>query len=236
FPSPNGPTAAVSGCARNGIQNAEKKAVVTAPLHLPRLKRRRSSLKSWTSCLLLQASVVLDCSPRLKITRLTAVPCTTRERKRHTSPRIFSSAWLAGLHTCTQLFYLARPRLNHVAVYDPKLASVWPALHAEIGEEGLPVSIHLSINIYQAADCCLTLPSSAMASFPNGFLVLAIFSLLAIAARAQLSPAFYATTCPNLQSIVRSVMAQVVAQEPRMGASMIRLFFHDCFVNVSSLP
>ncbi|KAJ8478908.1 hypothetical protein OPV22_022635 [Ensete ventricosum] len=104
------------------------------------------------------------------------------------------------------LFYLARPRLNHVAVYDPKLASVWPALHAEIGEE-------------------------AMASFPNGFLALAIFSLLAIAARAQLSPAFYATTCPNLQSIVRSVIAQVVAQEPRMGASMIRLFFHDCFVN-----
>lgn len=75
-----------------------------------------------------------------------------------------------------------------------------------------------------------------MASFPSGFLAVAILSLLASAARAQLSPAFYATTCPNLETIVRSVMAQVIAQDPRMGASMIRLFFHDCFVNVSSLP
>ncbi|CAL9058573.1 unnamed protein product [Musa banksii] len=70
-----------------------------------------------------------------------------------------------------------------------------------------------------------------MASFPGGFLAVAILSLLASATRAQLSPAFYATTCPNLETIVRSVMAQVVAQDPRMGASMIRLFFHDCFVN-----
>ncbi|KAG6476836.1 peroxidase P7-like [Zingiber officinale] len=51
------------------------------------------------------------------------------------------------------------------------------------------------------------------------------------AARAQLSPGFYSTTCPNVESIVRSAMAQVVSQDPRMGASMIRLFFHDCFVN-----
>jgi hypothetical protein len=33
-------------------------------------------------------------------------------------------------------------------------------------------------------------------------------------------------------TIVRSVMARAVAKETRMGASVIRLFFHDCFVNV----
>lgn len=71
-----------------------------------------------------------------------------------------------------------------------------------------------------------------MASVTNGFLAATILSLLASAAYAQLSPAFYARSCPNLQTIVGSAMAQVVRQEPRMGASIIRLFFHDCFVNV----
>jgi hypothetical protein len=50
---------------------------------------------------------------------------------------------------------------------------------------------------------------------------------------AKLSTKFYAKTCPNVESIVRAVMAPAVAAEPRIGASIIRLFFHDCFVNVS---
>ncbi|RWW46607.1 hypothetical protein BHE74_00047451, partial [Ensete ventricosum] len=66
------------------------------------------------------------------------------------------------------------------------------------------------------------------ASLLPGFFV---FSLLVGVVHGQLSPSFYATTCPNLQTIVRSVMAQAVTQEPRMGASILRLFFHDCFVN-----
>ncbi|XP_020594902.1 peroxidase 52-like, partial [Phalaenopsis equestris] len=50
--------------------------------------------------------------------------------------------------------------------------------------------------------------------------------------QAQLSSSsFYATTCPKLQSIVSLSMAKAVANEPRMGASILRLFFHDCFVN-----
>ncbi|URD86940.1 Peroxidase [Musa troglodytarum] len=68
-----------------------------------------------------------------------------------------------------------------------------------------------------------------MASLLPGFIA---FSLLAGVLHGQLSPSFYATTCPNLQTIVRSVMAQAVTQEPRMGASILRLFFHDCFVNL----
>ncbi|XP_072959725.1 peroxidase P7-like [Typha angustifolia] len=68
-------------------------------------------------------------------------------------------------------------------------------------------------------------------AFSNRFLALALFSLLACAANGQLSANFYSTTCPNLQTIVRSAMAQAVAKEPRMAASILRLFFHDCFVN-----
>ncbi|XP_021732934.1 peroxidase P7-like [Chenopodium quinoa] len=48
---------------------------------------------------------------------------------------------------------------------------------------------------------------------------------------AQLTPNFYARSCPKLHNIVRTTMALAVAREPRMGASILRLFFHDCFVN-----
>uniref|UniRef100_A0A804JB65 Peroxidase 1 n=1 Tax=Musa acuminata subsp. malaccensis TaxID=214687 RepID=A0A804JB65_MUSAM len=47
----------------------------------------------------------------------------------------------------------------------------------------------------------------------------------------QLSTRFYDRTCPKLRGIVRSVMAQAVFRDRRMGASILRLFFHDCFVN-----
>uniref|UniRef100_A0A0V0HRW2 peroxidase n=1 Tax=Solanum chacoense TaxID=4108 RepID=A0A0V0HRW2_SOLCH len=48
---------------------------------------------------------------------------------------------------------------------------------------------------------------------------------------AQLSDNFYGTSCRNLQTIVRNAMIQAVKREARLGASILRLFFHDCFVN-----
>lgn len=59
---------------------------------------------------------------------------------------------------------------------------------------------------------------------------LATASLLVPAAVAQLSPSFYGASCTSLESIVRSGMVSAVQSEPRMGASILRLFFHDCFV------
>ncbi|XP_020215737.2 peroxidase P7 [Cajanus cajan] len=71
-----------------------------------------------------------------------------------------------------------------------------------------------------------------MASLNHLFVVVSIIlSLLSFSGNAQLSPTFYATTCPNLQTIVRSAMRQAIAKEARLGASILRLFFHDCFVN-----
>eukprot|EP00250_Pteridium_aquilinum_P026660 c33385_g1_i1 orf=42-1040(+) len=49
-------------------------------------------------------------------------------------------------------------------------------------------------------------------------------------ASAQLSATFYSKTCPSLQTIVQNAMAQAVKKEARMAASILRLFFHDCFV------
>lgn len=47
----------------------------------------------------------------------------------------------------------------------------------------------------------------------------------------QLCPEFYVRSCPSVLSIVNSVVRQAVAKEQRMGASLLRLHFHDCFVN-----
>ncbi|XP_051180100.1 peroxidase 4 [Lolium perenne] len=62
-----------------------------------------------------------------------------------------------------------------------------------------------------------------------------VFSLvlaLAIAgdASAQLSTGFYSNSCPNMLTAVRSALRPAIARERRVGASIVRLFFHDCFV------
>ena len=51
--------------------------------------------------------------------------------------------------------------------------------------------------------------------------------------RSQLTPDFYAKTCPNLFQVVRKQVQIAVMNEMRMAASLLRLHFHDCFVNVS---
>ncbi|KAL5832229.1 hypothetical protein ACOSQ4_017583 [Xanthoceras sorbifolium] len=55
------------------------------------------------------------------------------------------------------------------------------------------------------------------------------------ASTAQLSPTFYAKTCPNVSSIVRGVVEQTQRNDPRIGAKLIRLHFHDCFVNADGI-
>ncbi|WOL14153.1 hypothetical protein Cni_G22933 [Canna indica] len=48
---------------------------------------------------------------------------------------------------------------------------------------------------------------------------------------AQLSPSFYSETCPALEDIVALTMTPAVLLNPRTAAFILRLFFHDCFVN-----
>ncbi|KAJ6365762.1 hypothetical protein OIU76_030521 [Salix suchowensis] len=60
---------------------------------------------------------------------------------------------------------------------------------------------------------------------------LGLFLLLAGCASAQLSTNFYGTSCPNVLSVIKSAVGSAVSNEARMGASLLRLHFHDCFVN-----
>nr|UXW62802.1 peroxidase [Pinus koraiensis] len=50
-------------------------------------------------------------------------------------------------------------------------------------------------------------------------------------ASAQLSPTFYQNTCPNVTTIVGQVIQQALQTDSRIAASLLRLHFHDCFVN-----
>ncbi|WJX22904.1 peroxidase [Trifolium repens] len=60
--------------------------------------------------------------------------------------------------------------------------------------------------------------------------VLLVLLGLPLSSNAQLSPTFYSKTCPNVSSIVSNVLTNVSKTDPRMLASLVRLHFHDCFV------
>ncbi|GMI96037.1 peroxidase 52 [Hibiscus trionum] len=47
----------------------------------------------------------------------------------------------------------------------------------------------------------------------------------------SLSPKFYDRVCPQALPAIRRIVQAAVHREPRMGASLLRLHFHDCFVN-----
>uniref|UniRef100_A0ACD5X4U8 Uncharacterized protein n=1 Tax=Avena sativa TaxID=4498 RepID=A0ACD5X4U8_AVESA len=71
---------------------------------------------------------------------------------------------------------------------------------------------------------------------PVPAVLLAVCAMLAVALHSaagaqQLSASYYDGSCPNVYSTVRRVIQQARASDPRILASLIRLQFHDCFVN-----
>jgi peroxidase len=52
---------------------------------------------------------------------------------------------------------------------------------------------------------------------------------------AELKENYYSSTCPNVEAIVRGVVQQKMQQTIRTIGSTIRLFFHDCFVEVQRI-
>ena len=71
--------------------------------------------------------------------------------------------------------------------------------------------------------------------------LLLVFSVLALClgnqgVRCQLTSYYcYDETCPHLYTIVQQHVFAAMRAEMRMGASLLRLHFHDCFVNVTAL-
>ncbi|XP_061373645.1 peroxidase A2-like [Gastrolobium bilobum] len=60
--------------------------------------------------------------------------------------------------------------------------------------------------------------------------IVVVFGGLPFSSDAKLDPSFYKYTCPTVQSTVLEVITNVSKKDPRILASLIRLHFHDCFV------
>ncbi|KAL2896375.1 Peroxidase 4 [Bienertia sinuspersici] len=74
----------------------------------------------------------------------------------------------------------------------------------------------------------------ATSSSSSSMVLLMVTYLLVVSignSNAQLTTNFYSSSCPNLDSTIKSVVQSAIRKEARMGASLLRLFFHDCFVN-----
>lgn len=68
-----------------------------------------------------------------------------------------------------------------------------------------------------------------MAFSATTFAPLALLLLLG-STSAQLSTNFYKSSCPRVFSAVKPVLQAAISKEKRIGASLLRVFFHDCFV------
>ncbi|XP_047332363.1 lignin-forming anionic peroxidase-like [Impatiens glandulifera] len=71
---------------------------------------------------------------------------------------------------------------------------------------------------------------AALSSSKSFVIFTFLFSLLTASSNAQLSPTFYLTRCPLAQTAINAAVLKAVVAERRMAASLIRLHFHDCFV------
>ncbi|XP_077224802.1 peroxidase 43-like [Tasmannia lanceolata] len=72
--------------------------------------------------------------------------------------------------------------------------------------------------------------SSVMTIFFYNSLLLALSFSYIGSSQGQLQVGFYSSTCPNAESIISSVVREAVLSDPTIAAALLRLQFHDCFV------
>ncbi|MBA0752832.1 hypothetical protein Gogos_005562, partial [Gossypium gossypioides] len=66
---------------------------------------------------------------------------------------------------------------------------------------------------------------------PINFLLYAFLWLALAVTVFSLSPNFYDKVCPQALPTIKRVVEVAVHKEHHMGASLLHLHFHDCFVN-----
>ena len=66
-------------------------------------------------------------------------------------------------------------------------------------------------------------------------LLVLILIILTNSAESQLSNNYYDASCPAVESVVRSTVQSHYNSDPTIAPGLLRLHFHDCFVQVRSL-
>ncbi|KAK7342138.1 hypothetical protein VNO80_25081 [Phaseolus coccineus] len=61
-------------------------------------------------------------------------------------------------------------------------------------------------------------------------LIICLIALIG-STQAQLQSGFYAKSCPNAEKIILKYVAEHIPNVPSLAAALLRLHFHDCFVN-----
>ncbi|GMI69835.1 hypothetical protein like AT2G39040 [Hibiscus trionum] len=59
---------------------------------------------------------------------------------------------------------------------------------------------------------------------------LAVFGIIDVCNAQKLSNNFYKRTCPRVDQIVKEIIQNRIRRNPDLGAKLIRMQFHDCFV------
>ncbi|CAN6464140.1 unnamed protein product [Victoria cruziana] len=62
-------------------------------------------------------------------------------------------------------------------------------------------------------------------------MMMMLWWLARLSGAAGLSPYYYDYSCPEALPVIRTAVRSAISRERRMGASLLRLHFHDCFVN-----
>ncbi|KAJ0796266.1 putative peroxidase [Helianthus annuus] len=62
-------------------------------------------------------------------------------------------------------------------------------------------------------------------------LVVLLATLITLAVGQGTRLGFYRTSCPRVESIVQSAVQSAIRSNPAMAPGLLRMFFHDCFVN-----
>ena len=78
-----------------------------------------------------------------------------------------------------------------------------------------------------------------MRASPPGLMVQLLLVTLAVAAltstaEAQLVPNFYKSSCPRAETLIASAVNSALNRQAGAAAGILRMFFHDCFVHVST--
>jgi peroxidase len=83
-----------------------------------------------------------------------------------------------------------------------------------------------------ATRVALAPPMVAVASVA---VLLVVCAAASVAGQGQLQVGYYNKTCPAAEQIVRNETTVAIGSSPDLAAALLRLHYHDCFVQVPYL-